>query len=201
MFCNLSASSITKNICAGALCTTIARRCAAALSAAGSRWGPLFCCYSLIFQPRNGCYETTLLSGISIGGGRAGPRGPGPRRGPAGAGTVVGAVDRLAIPGVNVLIKGTNRGTATNADGRCALPNVPESATLVFSFVGYKSVERPAVADNLDVAPSADANGLDEVMVTAYNIKQDKRTLVTAVQEEAPFRRPPPRSRPSPKPR
>ena len=50
-----------------------------------------------------------------------------------------------------MLVKGTNQGTATNADGRYALVNVPEGATLVFSFVSYKSVERPAVADNLDV--------------------------------------------------
>ncbi|AWM33067.1 carboxypeptidase-like regulatory domain-containing protein [Hymenobacter nivis] len=105
---------------------------------------------------------------------------------PAGrtvTGTVVGSVDRLAIPGVNVLVKGTNQGTATNADGRYSLPNVPAGATLVFSFIGYKSVERPATADNLDVALAADASGLDEVVVTAYNIKQDKRTLVTSVQE------------------
>ncbi|MFD1468863.1 SusC/RagA family TonB-linked outer membrane protein [Hymenobacter caeli] len=99
------------------------------------------------------------------------------------AGTVVGTVDRLPIPGVNVLVKGTNVGTATNADGRYALPNVPEGATLVFSFIGYKSVERPAAGATLDVALDADASGLDEVVVTAYNIKQDKRTLVTAVQE------------------
>ncbi|AMJ66599.1 SusC/RagA family TonB-linked outer membrane protein [Hymenobacter sp. PAMC 26628] len=105
---------------------------------------------------------------------------------PAGrtvAGTVVGSVDRLPIPGVNVLVKGTNVGTATNADGRYSLPNVPEGATLVFSFIGYKSVERPATGATLDVALDADAKGLDEVVVTAYNIKQDKRTLVTAVQE------------------
>ncbi|EAY30738.1 carboxypeptidase-like regulatory domain-containing protein [Microscilla marina] len=45
-----------------------------------------------------------------------------------------------ALPGVNVLIKGTNRGTATDIDGKYSL-KVPTGATLVFSFIAMKPKE------------------------------------------------------------
>ena len=45
------------------------------------------------------------------------------------------------LPGVSVVIKGTTRGTSTAIDGNFELDNVNENTTLVFSFVGYKSLE------------------------------------------------------------
>ncbi|WP_299456064.1 carboxypeptidase-like regulatory domain-containing protein [uncultured Microscilla sp.] len=44
------------------------------------------------------------------------------------------------LPGVNVLIKGTNRGTITDVDGKYSL-SVPSGATLVFSFISMKAKE------------------------------------------------------------
>ncbi|MFD1871031.1 SusC/RagA family TonB-linked outer membrane protein [Hymenobacter bucti] len=106
---------------------------------------------------------------------------------PAPAGTITGVVrqatDRTALPGVNVLVKGTNNGTATDANGRYALAGVPAGATLVFSFVGYTAQERRADGSTLDVALVADARDLDEVVVLGYGIKQERRDIVTAVQE------------------
>ena len=56
-------------------------------------------------------------------------------------GTVTDADGGAPLPGVNVLIKGTTIGTATDADGKFSL-NVPQNAaTLVFSFVGYTDQE------------------------------------------------------------
>ncbi len=127
-----------------------------------------------------------LLGFLLVAEGGLAPAGRAQTTAPAGrtvAGVVTGTADRQAIPGVNVVVKGTAQGTQTNAEGRYSLPNVPDGATLVFSFVGYKSVERPATGGALDVSLDTDARGLDEVVVTAYNIKQDKRTLVTSVQE------------------
>src|SRR5688500_9123729 len=47
-----------------------------------------------------------------------------------------------ALPGVTVLLKGTTNGTATGVDGTWQL-SVPEtSGTLVFSFIGYTTMER-----------------------------------------------------------
>lgn len=42
------------------------------------------------------------------------------------------------IIGANVMVKGTTNGSITNIDGQFTLNNVPEGATLVISFVGYK---------------------------------------------------------------
>jgi hypothetical protein len=45
-----------------------------------------------------------------------------------------------ALPGVNVIVKGTTNGTTTDTDGNFAL-EVPENATLQFSYIGYKTIE------------------------------------------------------------
>jgi TonB-linked SusC/RagA family outer membrane protein len=105
----------------------------------------------------------------------------------ATTGTITGVVrqatDRTPLPGVNVIVKGTSTGTATDANGHYSLAGVPAGATLVFSFVGYNSVERRAEGATLDVALAADARDLDEVVVLGYGIKQERRNIVTAVQE------------------
>ncbi|MGI4864019.1 MAG: SusC/RagA family TonB-linked outer membrane protein [Janthinobacterium lividum] len=105
----------------------------------------------------------------------------------AAAGTITGVVrqatDRTPLPGVNVVIKGTSNGTSTDGSGRYTLANVPAGATLVFSFVGYESVERRADGGALDITLTASNRDLDEVVVLGYGIKQERRDLVTAVQE------------------
>ncbi len=55
------------------------------------------------------------------------------------SGLVGSAATRKPLSGAHVIIKGTNQGTDTDADGRYVLKNVPKTATLVFSFVGHKS--------------------------------------------------------------
>ena len=98
-------------------------------------------------------------------------------------GIVRQASDRTPLPGVNVVVKGTSNGTSTNADGRYNLANVPAGATLVFSFIGFEPVERRAEGGALDITLTASNRDLDEVVVLAYGIKQDRRDVVTAVQE------------------
>ncbi|SHO62263.1 SusC/RagA family TonB-linked outer membrane protein [Algoriphagus zhangzhouensis] len=71
--------------------------------------------------------------------------------------------------GVNVLVKGTTIGVVTDLDGGFSL-SVPENATtLVFSYIGYSSVEE--VIGNrsvINVSMELDSQNLDEVIVTAY---------------------------------
>ena len=98
-------------------------------------------------------------------------------------GVVRQAADRTPLPGVNVVVKGTSNGTSTDSEGRYTLPNVPAGATLVFSFVGFEGVERKADGGPLDVTLTASNRDLDEVIVLGYGIKQERRDLVTAVQE------------------
>src|SRR5262245_1371354 len=71
------------------------------------------------------------------------------------------------MPGVNVLIKGTSTGTATDADGKYQIPVSSNDAVLVFSFVGYTTQELPIGAQSsVDVLLEPDLRTLTEVVVT-----------------------------------
>ena len=99
--------------------------------------------------------------------------------------TITGKVvdeKNVGLPGVNVLLKGTTRGTSTDVDGNYRL-NVPEGAAniLVFSLVGYISQEitignRSTVAIQLQ----PDTKTLSEVVVVGYGT-QRKRDVTGAV--------------------
>jgi hypothetical protein len=56
-------------------------------------------------------------------------------------GTVITSDDKSAIPGVNVVEKGTENGTNTNADGKFSITVTDPNATLVFSFIGFQTQE------------------------------------------------------------
>ncbi len=86
------------------------------------------------------------------------------------------------LPGVNVFQKGTTKGTATTSDGAYQL-EVDRNATLVFSFIGFKTTEIPVNNQStIDVVLEEEALGLDEVVVTAMGIRAEKRRLNFAVQ-------------------
>jgi len=97
-------------------------------------------------------------------------------------GKVTGSDDGSALPGVNVLVKGTTNGTVTDASGSYRI-NVPESgAVLVFSFIGYASQEVEVGArSTVDVGLAPDLQELQEVVVTAQGIAKDKKALGYAV--------------------
>lgn len=86
-----------------------------------------------------------------------------------------------ALPGVTVLLKGTTNGTATAVDGSWQL-SVPEtSGTLIFSFIGYNTVEKNFNGPGtINVALTVDAKTLEEVVVTGYGT-QAKKDLTGAV--------------------
>ncbi len=88
-----------------------------------------------------------------------------------------------ALPGVNVLIKGTQQGLVTDAEGRFAIEVAGENAVLVFSFVGYMKQEilvgKRAV---LEVSMKEDAAVLQEALVIGYGT-QSRNTLTTSVSK------------------
>ena len=96
-------------------------------------------------------------------------------------GKVTGS-DNEGVPGVNVLVRGSNVGTATKADGTYQI-NVPnKGGTLVFSFIGYKSKEVEINnQSNINVQLDADLVNLNEVVVTANAIIREKKELGYAV--------------------
>ncbi|MCJ7465640.1 MAG: TonB-dependent receptor [Maribacter sp.] len=91
------------------------------------------------------------------------------------------------LPGASVVVKGTTNGTQTDFDGLFALNNVADDATLVISYIGYKTVE-VAVAGKttIDVTLEEDAEALQEVVVTGYGsqAKKEITSSITKVGEE-----------------
>lgn len=84
--------------------------------------------------------------------------------------TVSGTVtdDSGGLPGVSVLIKGTTKGTDTDFDGKYSV-KVKVGDVLVFSYLGYKSVERKVGnAAVINVKMQEGGEVLDEIVVTSY---------------------------------
>jgi TonB-linked SusC/RagA family outer membrane protein len=86
-------------------------------------------------------------------------------------GTVVDETG-VAMPGVNVLVKGTLQGTVTDVQGKYSI-TAPSSAVLVFTFVGYRALEA-AVGDRttIDIPMEADLTTLNEVVVIGYGTQR-----------------------------
>ena len=98
-------------------------------------------------------------------------------------GRVTSRSDGSGLPGANVLIKGTDRGSTTNANGEFTLIS-PENAILVVSYIGFKPMEMPIGTKSfIELALEEDASNLTEVVVTALGITREKKALGYAVQE------------------
>ena len=90
------------------------------------------------------------------------------------SGKVTDASDNSGVPGASVLIKGTTKGVATDADGNFSIDVRGASDVLVISFVGYSSKEvTVGNQSTINVSLATDASALDELIVTGYSI--DKR--------------------------
>lgn len=79
------------------------------------------------------------------------------------------------IPGVNVIVKNTNKGAVTDFDGNFTLTNVETGATLTFSYIGYVTKEVVVSNNaNLTVVLEEDVAKLDEVVVVGYGTQRKK---------------------------
>ena len=100
------------------------------------------------------------------------------------SGKVTSAEDGGALPGVNVVVKGTTTGTITDIEGTYSLSVEEGAETLVFSFIGLKTEEVPI--DNrsaIDLTMTDDVAELSEVVVTAFGLEREKKALGYTVQE------------------
>ncbi|HZJ20049.1 MAG TPA: TonB-dependent receptor [Pricia sp.] len=96
--------------------------------------------------------------------------------------TVTGMVsDEVGpLPGASVLVKGTTTGTQTDFDGNYTI-DAASDATLVISYIGFKSVELPVDGQTtINITLEEDASKLDEVVVTGYG-SQSKRDVTGSV--------------------
>ena len=84
-------------------------------------------------------------------------------------------IDNLGEPmiGVSVLEKGTTNGIVTDLDGNYSL-NVPQGATLVFSYIGYMTQEQTVTSGTLNITMKEDNELLDEVVVIGYGTVKAK---------------------------
>lgn len=88
----------------------------------------------------------------------------------------------LPLPGVTIIIKGTNNGTQTNFDGLYTI-KAQVGDVLSYSFVGYKSANKTVgTSNNISFAMEVDAEAIDEVVITALGIKRKRDRITTASQ-------------------
>jgi TonB family protein len=92
-------------------------------------------------------------------------------------GKVTFSDDGTELPGVNVIVKGTNEGTVTDAHGNYQLPISGPDASLVFSFIGFSSKEEEVKSDELNVQLEADISELSEVVVVGYGSEKSPVVL------------------------
>ncbi|PCH73267.1 MAG: SusC/RagA family TonB-linked outer membrane protein [Flavobacteriaceae bacterium] len=99
------------------------------------------------------------------------------------SGTVTEKGTGISLPGVNVLIKGTNQGVVTDFDGNFTISSKIENGKLVFSFLGYKT-KTIALSGNtqvINVQLIEDLLGLDEVIITGTSGIATKKQLGAAI--------------------
>lgn len=96
-------------------------------------------------------------------------------------GKVTSKEDSQGLPGVNVLVQGTARGTSTDADGNFTLSLEASDNALVFSFIGYKTQIVPiGTQTNFTITLESEAAQLQEVVVVGYGV-QKKSDVTGAV--------------------
>ncbi|MEO5979442.1 MAG: SusC/RagA family TonB-linked outer membrane protein [Chryseolinea sp.] len=97
-------------------------------------------------------------------------------------GKVKSDTDGSAVPGANVVLKGSTNGTVTDADGNYKMTVPSTGGTLVVSFIGMQTMEMEiGEKSNADFSLLTDVRQLTEVVVTAMNVKVDKDKFASAV--------------------
>ncbi len=98
-------------------------------------------------------------------------------------GMVSSSEDGSALPGVNVVLKGTTNGTVTDSDGKYSLNISSSGGSLVFSFIGLKTSEVPLGERSvIDVQLGLDVTQLSEIIVTGSGVATDKKKLGISVE-------------------
>lgn len=99
------------------------------------------------------------------------------------SGTVTDLNDKLPLPGVSVLIRGTTQGTQTDANGRYAIKVPSGNVELEFRFLGYRNqIESVGDRTTINVSMVMSAQALDQVVVTAMGQARKRNELPFAAQ-------------------
>jgi TonB-linked SusC/RagA family outer membrane protein len=90
----------------------------------------------------------------------------------------------VPLPGASIVVKGADRGTITNGEGRFVI-HVDKNEVLHVSDLGFdpKDITITAPVSGMEISLTASINALNEVVVTALNISKEKKSLGYSVQE------------------
>ncbi|NOT74860.1 MAG: DUF3520 domain-containing protein [Cyclobacteriaceae bacterium] len=90
-------------------------------------------------------------------------------------GNVIASDDASPLPAVNIVLKGTTRGTVTDSNGHYSLEVPAKGGKLVFSFIGYKSQEiELGISNIVNVSLNTDIRQLEEIVVTGGAVEMRK---------------------------
>lgn len=91
-----------------------------------------------------------------------------------------------SLPGVSIVVKGTTSGTISDSNGNYSLSNIPENATLVFSFVGMK-MQEIAIGNktSINVTLVDETIGIDEVVAIGYGTEKRVNVIGSVSQISA----------------
>lgn len=101
-------------------------------------------------------------------------------------GNITSSEDGLPLPGVNVIVQGTTKGTSSDFDGNYSI-SVTQGEVLEFSYVGFKPQTITVAAQSIiNVALETDTQSLEEVVVIGYGAqkKADLTGAITTVKSE-----------------
>lgn len=108
------------------------------------------------------------------------------------SGTVIDSYG-VPLPGVNIVVEGTNNGTQTDFDGNYII-SVSDGQILLYTYLGQQDERRTVGSSTtINVQMRDDTQALEEVVVTAQGIEREERSLgyaVTTVDEEQVNSRP-----------
>jgi len=105
--------------------------------------------------------------------------------------TITGKVTSISngesLPGVSILLKGTNTGTVTDFDGNFSLKVPAKGGILVFSFIGYQTLEVTLSGKKVyNISLRENVTKLNEVVVSALGFKQMKDQMGASVSVVRP---------------
>jgi len=99
-------------------------------------------------------------------------------------GTITSSEDAQPIPGCTIRAKGfVDVGTISNLDGQYSLPVSEDATTLIFSFVGMKTLELPISGNVVNAVLQSEEISVSEVVVTAYGINRSSKSVGNSVSK------------------
>ncbi|WP_188558407.1 SusC/RagA family TonB-linked outer membrane protein [Hymenobacter glacieicola] len=129
-----------------------------------------------------------LASGLPLAGALLAPAQAQAQAARTISGKVTDQATGEGIPGVTVLVKGTSAGASTGTDGSFTLQAPAGGTALVFSAIGYTSVERPIGTNTtFNVPLSTDTKALSEVVVVGYGVQKKSQVTgaISSVDEQS----------------